>query len=568
MVSENKFLNAALDYIEKGFSVIPVKKDKTPYISWRKFQDVSPTKEEVCNWWTQYPDANIGVVVSKKHVVFDIDDAVLAEKVLNETLLEQTKVERSISNGLHIWFETETEVKTEDLRDSLGIKAEIRSYGTYIIVPPSDGYESLSDVGIVKVDNVKSFISQLLQDSSPASQIHRTTNDNNTFTEGCRNNELTSLAGTLFHKGFSKEVISETLQGINKRVCVPSLSPKEVASIVTSIGKAEKRKSFNVSLKPAGSEGKYYTLDEILKTSESEIDWIWKGFIGKGFITTLSSHPKMGKTTLLFHFLKAAKESGGFLGYPAKSSKKILILSEENKKMYAKRAKAFGLDGDNLLVMPSFDVCTLSWKGILEATDKIIEKENVELLIIDTLGAFWRIPNENEAPVVQSSIDELKILVQRRDIGCLALHHLRKAEGSHGTTMRGSTALMGAIDNSLEFQYGGTVTRRKITSHSRFEETPPEIIVERTSENVYVNLGTPASFEKAEVKKAFLEALTDEYEKIEKIMERLNTKPGASSLKAIASEVRKENPPIVDWQGKGVKRDPYQYRKLNRKSLS
>jgi Bifunctional DNA primase/polymerase, N-terminal. len=48
---DNKCLEAALKYVAFGFSVIPVKRDKTPYLSWTEFQQRRATPEEIKEWF-------------------------------------------------------------------------------------------------------------------------------------------------------------------------------------------------------------------------------------------------------------------------------------------------------------------------------------------------------------------------------------------------------------------------------------------------------------------------------------------------------------------------------------
>lgn len=57
-------LENALKYLEKGFSVIPIKPNKKPYISWEEFQARRATREEIIEWWKRWPVAMIGVVIN------------------------------------------------------------------------------------------------------------------------------------------------------------------------------------------------------------------------------------------------------------------------------------------------------------------------------------------------------------------------------------------------------------------------------------------------------------------------------------------------------------------------
>ena len=55
-------LNAALRYREQGFSVIPVKQDKKPYIKWERYQTEKAEPDTILKWWKLHPDANVGII--------------------------------------------------------------------------------------------------------------------------------------------------------------------------------------------------------------------------------------------------------------------------------------------------------------------------------------------------------------------------------------------------------------------------------------------------------------------------------------------------------------------------
>jgi len=59
---QNNILNAALNYSKKGFSVIPIKPDKTPYLKWEKYQREKAGPDLIREWWDKWPDANVGIV--------------------------------------------------------------------------------------------------------------------------------------------------------------------------------------------------------------------------------------------------------------------------------------------------------------------------------------------------------------------------------------------------------------------------------------------------------------------------------------------------------------------------
>ena len=69
-----QLLNAALEYLDAGYSIIPVGQDKKPLISWIEFQKRQATREEVKEWWTRHPEANIGMVTGSISGICAVDN--------------------------------------------------------------------------------------------------------------------------------------------------------------------------------------------------------------------------------------------------------------------------------------------------------------------------------------------------------------------------------------------------------------------------------------------------------------------------------------------------------------
>jgi len=93
-------------------------------------------------WWTDYPDANIGIPTGNASgwLVLDIDpdyggvgslEAFLGLRIIPDTLESETG-----SGGMHLFFEYP---KDREIRGKVGILPglDIRAEGNYIVVPPS-----------------------------------------------------------------------------------------------------------------------------------------------------------------------------------------------------------------------------------------------------------------------------------------------------------------------------------------------------------------------------------------------------------------------------------------------
>jgi len=128
-----KRIDIALEYLKNGYSVIPVRKNKRPYLkSWKEFQARLATEEEISEWWQNWPDANIGIVtgsISKLTVVdLDSEDALqLIKPYMPDDL--QTPIART-PKGYHYYFRYEDNIKNCARRLP---ECDIRSEGGYIV---------------------------------------------------------------------------------------------------------------------------------------------------------------------------------------------------------------------------------------------------------------------------------------------------------------------------------------------------------------------------------------------------------------------------------------------------
>jgi hypothetical protein len=127
----NPCFKAALEYINRGISVIPVGKDKKPLISWKEFQSRRPEPEEIIGWFETFPEAQVGIVTGEISGITVVD----IEKGGDTTFLPQeTSVVSTGGGGFHYYYKFEpgtyNTARTRPLTDT-------RSEGGYVIAPPS-----------------------------------------------------------------------------------------------------------------------------------------------------------------------------------------------------------------------------------------------------------------------------------------------------------------------------------------------------------------------------------------------------------------------------------------------
>ena len=78
------FLRAALSYQQRGVSVISIRpRDKKPLVPWEPSQSRRATEEEINSWWSNWPDANVGIVAGAISgvVVIDLDTPEAKDKL-------------------------------------------------------------------------------------------------------------------------------------------------------------------------------------------------------------------------------------------------------------------------------------------------------------------------------------------------------------------------------------------------------------------------------------------------------------------------------------------------------
>jgi hypothetical protein len=125
-------------YLEYGYSLIPVDKEKRPCVYWKKYQYKRATVNDILKWHIQFDTLNIGIVTGQisQLAVIDVDNPSLLPE-LGKTLPEITKTTRVKTNrGYHYYFYLNGK-QVKSTSALFGKSLELKSNGNYIIAPPS-----------------------------------------------------------------------------------------------------------------------------------------------------------------------------------------------------------------------------------------------------------------------------------------------------------------------------------------------------------------------------------------------------------------------------------------------
>ncbi len=240
------------------------------------------------------------------------------------------------------------------------------------------------------------------------------------------------------------------------------------------------------------------------------VNWIWFGYLAAGFISLLTGLWKAGKTTLLAHVIRACG-GGGDVGSKVEPCR-VLLVTEEPHGMWSRRRDDLGIgDHAHCIARPFMSKPSHGqWRAFIRHIVELTTEHIYGLIIFDTLGSVAPYQNENDAAEMQATLMPLQAIA---DTGAavLLVHHPRKGDGQEGQASRGSGALTGFVDCIIELRrYSRTDrsdSRRTLTTFSRLDESPPEVVVELTDDG-FISLGSRSDANKADRAVTLLDILT------------------------------------------------------------
>jgi hypothetical protein len=259
-------LKAALKYQQLGFSVIPVRKDKKPFIKWERYQSEKADSDQLRAWWEKWPNGNIGLVTGEVSGIDVVDcDSEKGRDALNEFLSDSHIMPISKTpKGWHYFFK-----HSPGLSNGVRVIADcdLRTTGGYIIVPPSKNgegkpYAWMQDLKITDVSPARmpKMLFEILQSGGASKALNKknavlSTPDlrsqysvlsmggrNISFDEPGRDETLFHIANCLFKGGMAKDNILKCLHFIGSN-CNPPFKKRDVsAKIKSALKRAEKQK--------------------------------------------------------------------------------------------------------------------------------------------------------------------------------------------------------------------------------------------------------------------------------------------------------------------------------------
>lgn len=289
-----------------------------------------------------------------------------------------------------------------------------------------------------------------------------------------------------------------------------------------------------------------------LGEEDEAVDWILDEYLPAGGLALLAGKPKEGKTTLTYELAVCVAKGCHFLNRPTSGGGVLILALEEHPRDVRLRLRALGADGlANLFI---FSRKVDPTPDTYEAIHRFVTEHAIRLVLLDTLGAFWKVRDENDADEITQAMKPLLALARETGACVFLIHHARKSDGSYGDEIRGSGALFAAVDIAMILKRHEVQTQRMLHAISRYPETPTELVLE-LRETGYAALGDPANLNKQARRDKIKSALRQEPEEPRVISKRagVSLRDTYRLLGALG-----ENKEAVQ-EGKGRKGSPFRY---------
>lgn len=480
----NELREAALHYAELGLAVFPlVEKDKRP-LTKNGFQDATTSAKAINEWWTRFPNANIGIAtgqVSGGLVAIDMDVDKEKDKDGYHTfvkwcddnylILPDSWLSITGRGGYHLLYKSAFPVPSKIgwLQD-----VDIRADGAYIVAPPSihpngtryeweqnpDEYDLITtdDIDVEFVFN--SVIASNKADKSEPLKVPET------IPEGHRDEFMFKLACKYQAMGMSDEVMLVALQKENELRCKPPLSKREIEKKVKQAQKYKKgevvdtenpddvvahRKTYNKTRRAIEESITENDLDmpTLDGFEEREKEWLISGYIPKGAVTLLCSDGGIGKTTIWCDTLAAFTtgrttifDKALDIPFHTGVKRSVMYFSKEDptEEILKRKLREAGADQTKIRCF-SLDDERLNkiWYGSL-LLDKLVEKYKPDIVVFDTLQAF--LPEGVDMAKrkdMRDALDPLNALGAKFGTAFLMIMHTNKSNSSGRQRMADSS---------------------------------------------------------------------------------------------------------------------------------
>lgn len=231
----------ALEYASRGWYIFPLApRSKKPFENSSGYKEATTDQNQVDRWWSETPDANIGIACGASQLLVVDLDAKYGKSVLDtwRNLGEPGTgyIVRTPHGGLHLYYKCETPPR--NTAGSLGKGIDTRGAGGYVVAPPSiltggNEYKWIQQTTLAAASEllIANLKSNLATDTT-LGRVAKWWQTDMIISEGERNTRLTEYAGYLKAKGMSEDEIMAIIRDTNQQRCIPPLTSEELEATI------------------------------------------------------------------------------------------------------------------------------------------------------------------------------------------------------------------------------------------------------------------------------------------------------------------------------------------------
>jgi nicotinamidase-related amidase len=568
MADEN-LARAALEYAEHGWLVIPLHSPTQHGCSCGRAECESPAKHPrtahglkdasrdpamIREWWSLWPDANIGIVTGPESgiLVLDVDgkqgEESLIELERRYSPLPDTYTVRTGGGGLHLYFLWPKGADVRNSQSKFALGLDIRGQGGYVVAPPSlhssgASYE-INESAILPAPCPEWLLS-LNQEPQGAPAAGAAASQ--PVGKGGRTNRLVSLAGSMHKRGMTPEAIEAALLKENARFD-PPLPEGKVRAIAHDIparypNPAEEGQTNGFRLERLG---------DLLAKPEVPPDYLVDGLLVRGTVSALVAKPKVGKSTLARLLCLAVATGKEFLGRSTRQGACIYLALEERKEEITADFRAMGAEGTEAIDIHA----DTAPAGAISALVGLVRNQRPALVVIDPLFRLAHIRDEKAYAEVYAALGPLIDTARETGTHILVTHHSGKAQKADAIdSPLGSTALGGAVSTLIVLKRSDSY--RSVQSVQRIGADMPETVLSFDSATHRLSIsGTRAEADRQAVEREIVEYLKGAGERGEPEIVAHVEGANAVKRKALRSLVERRQ---VERAGTGKKGNPFKY---------
>lgn len=416
----NPMLDHALNYAQEHFKIFPLKvNSKSEQILNFWENEATEDLHQVESWWSDHPDANIGVKTGEGFIVIVVNNSIDRNgKEVMEPYIEKfpkTRIVRTPNDDWHFYYYVDKDIPCQiNIYEGIDIQGE----GGYVVgagsqIDDKKYYISL-DTPIAKAnDAVYEFINEKSNHTKQLKDFEK-------IYKGKRNDYLLKIACFLQQKGLTDKAIEVCIQKENEQRCVPILETDEVHKI------CESALSYNKGFIQTKRELEYggrYTVTELLTMEISDEPDIVEDMISVG-LTLLGAPQKAGKTFFGLQLAEAISTGKDFLGKKVMKGSSLYLAFEDHRHKIQRRLKKMNIKENEHFVI---EILKADHNYNLERRiqEELLENPDLKVVIVDTFAKMRR-SKDRDYDSEYAEATEYHELAFRYNLAIIMITHVKK----------------------------------------------------------------------------------------------------------------------------------------------